>query len=520
MIRVKFSVLLCLLACSVFAAGANTDVYNVVPLPSQIEMGSGDPFVLRKGVRIVVVSERADAALMRDARFLAQYVRRQTGLRLPVSRASHTVGGSINIISGLQSEFSQVPADRRSDSYSVHIGSDGILLYGGSPSGVFYGIQMLRQAIGAEGRRLLPEAVVRAHPRFMYRGMHLDCARHFFSADFVKRYIDILAMHGINRFHWHLTDDQGWRFDNQPYGGYFTQRQCREIVEYAAQRYITVIPEIDMPGHMQGALAAYPSLGCTGGPYKVWPKWGVSDEVLCAGNPQTIEFLHGVLDELTAIFPSELIHLGGDECPKIRWEHCPKCQALAARLGLTATAGRTVESQLQTYLLRDAEAFLAQKGRRVIGWNEILEGGLGDSTTIMSWMGEEGGIQAARMGHDAIMTPVGYCYFDYRQSEDASAEPLAFNSMLLLPTVYGYNPIHAALSRREARHIIGCQGNLWTEYITTPDHAEYMLLPRLAALSEVQWVAPERKDYDEFLGRLGHLEQLYDLMGYNHRRTR
>lgn len=352
----------------------------------------------------------------------------------------------------------------------------------------------------------------------------------------------MLALHNMNRFHWHLTDDQGWRiemkslpelakigskragtvignntgeYDNIPYGGYYTQDEVKEIIKYASDRHITIIPEIDLPGHMQAALAAYPELGCTGGPYEVWQRWGVSDDVLCAGNDSVYVFLDKVLDEITGIFPSEYIHIGGDECPKVRWKECARCQAKIKALGLRDDKHSTAEDKLQSHVMKHAADRLASKGRKAIGWDEILEGGCDTTTVIMSWRGVQGGIKAAQAGHDAIMTPATYLYFDYKQSHD-EGEPGAFYAApLLLDKVYGYEPIPEDFTDEQAAHIIGVQGNTWCEYIPNFRHAQYMTLPRFAALSELQWSSAP-KDFDAFLVRLSQLRKIYDAEGYNY----
>ena len=377
-------------------------------------------------------------------------------------------------------------------------------------------------------------------PRFAYRGMHLDVARHFFSVDEVKRYIDVMAIHKLNTLHWHLTDDQGWRieikrypeltavgsirkatvvrkewgtYDDTPYGGFYTQDEIRDVVEYAADRGVTVIPEIDLPGHMLAALTAYPELGCTGGPYEVWGRWGVADDVLCPGREKTFEFLEGVLTEVMELFPSEYIHIGGDECPKVRWEKCPRCQAKIRQLGLKDDGEHTAEHYLQSYVTDRIGKFLAQHGRRIIGWDEILEGRAPSDAVVMSWRGSEGGIAAAKLGHDVIMTPNSHFYFDYYQSLDTDAEPFGIGGYIPMEQVYSYDPAFPELTPEQQKHILGVQANLWTEYVLSDEHLEYMLLPRLAALSEVQWCQPETKDWNRFIGSF-RMDEIYSQMGY------
>ena len=372
--------------------------------------------------------------------------------------------------------------------------------------------------------------------------MMLDVARHYEPVAFVKKFIDLLAMHNINTFHWHLTEDQGWRieikqypkltelgsmrketvignnspeYDGKPHGGFYTQEEVKEIVAYAQDRYITTIPEIDLPGHMMAALTGYPEFGCTGGPYEVATSWGVFDEVLCAGNEGTYTFLENILTEVMELFPAEYIHIGGDEVPKVRWEECPKCQAKIKELGLKSDDKHKKEHYLQSYLTARIEKFLNENGRRLIGWDEILEGELAPNATVMSWQGMGGGIQAAQMGHDVIMTPNTYVYFDYYQTSNTEDEPIAIGGFLPIEKVYSFEPAPESLTAEQKGHILGAQANLWTEYIPTPEQAEYMLLPRMAALSEVQWTQPEKKDYDNFLTRLPQLTSLYERAGYN-----
>ena len=373
--------------------------------------------------------------------------------------------------------------------------------------------------------------------------MHLDVARHFFSVDEVKRYIDLLAMHKLNVFHWHLTDDQGWRieikkypklteigsirkytmveknfdqYDNTPYGGYYTQEQIRDIVNYAKERFITIIPEVDLPGHMVAALASYPSLGCTGGPYEVQGVWGVHPDVLCAGKEETYEFVTDVLSEVIELFPSRYIHIGGDECPKDRWKKCPLCQVRIRKLGLKTDKEHTAEERLQSYFMTRVEKFLNENNRQIIGWDEILEGGAAPNATVMSWRGTDGGVQAAKLRHNVVMTPNTYLYFDYYQSEDTQTEPLAIGSYVPLERVYDFEPVLDTLDNDSKKYILGAQANLWTEYISDFKQVEYMLLPRLDALSEVQWTQPENKNWVNFLDRLQHNIQVYDLKGYNY----
>ena len=511
----------CLIAC----AEVN---YQVIPMPQQISIDkSGQHLILSKDMTIGYPS--GNLQMKRNAEFAAEYF----GLTLNEGKK----GADINLTLSLKSG--------NPDDYAINIGNKGIVIQGVSESGVFYGIQTLRKSIMNEaGEIRLPYATISGSPRFSYRGTELDCARHFFPVSFIKKFIDILALHGINRFHWHLTDDQGWRFevkalpelakkasvrpctvigknvglsdpdnalyDDTPETGYYTQEELREVVAYAAERYITIIPEIDLPGHMIAAMSVYPDLGCTGGPYKVWGIWGIADDVLCAGNPKTLEFLKTVYSELCDVFPSKLIHIGGDESPRVRWKACPKCQAKMKELGLSK------EAELQTYINKEMEAFLEKRGRKIIGWDETLEGGLSENAAVMSWRGYEGGTAAAKLHHQVVMTPTANCYFDYYQLKNRDAQPLGIGGYLPLSKVYAMEPVPNDLTPEEAKYIMGAQCNLWTEYVLSPDHAEYMLLPRLAAMSEVQWLKPEAKNDGQFLERLPSLQKVYRKLGYKY----
>lgn len=508
--------------------------YQIVPLPQEIVATQGDPFVLKSGVKILY--PEGNEKMHNNAEFLADYLKASTGKDFAIEAG--TKGQNAIVLSlGLESE--------NLEAYQLKVASEGITITAPTEAGVFYGIQSLRKSlpIVIEGDITLPAVEINDYPRFSYRGAHFDVGRHFFTVDEVKTYIDMMTLHNMNRLHWHLTEDQGWRleikkypklteigskrsetvigrntgeYDGKPYGGFYTQEQIKDIVAYAADRYITVIPEIDLPGHMQAALAAYPELGCTGGPYEVWKQWGVSDNVLCAGNDKTLQFVDDVLTEVMELFPSEYIHVGGDECPKTQWEKCPKCQARIKALGLHSDASHSKEERLQSFVINHAEKFLNDHGRQIIGWDEILEGGLAPNATVMSWRGEAGGIEAAKQKHDVIMTPNTYLYFDYYQTKDVENEPLGIGGYVPIEKVYGYEPTPSSLTPEEQKHIIGVQANLWTEYIPTFSHAQYMVLPRWAALSEVQWTMSDKKDFGNFLSRLPQLIEWYEAEGYNY----
>ena len=508
--------------------------YEVVPMPLEINTTQQASFLLKSGVTVYYPA--GNEKMQRNAEFLASYVKAQTGIELQVQAGEGGKGGIVLQL-GL--------ANDNPEAYQLKVDASQVVISSPSEAGVFYGIQTLRKAVDvAEGSNVeLPAVEIKDQPRFGYRGMMLDVGRHFFSMDEIKTYIDMMALHNINRFHWHLSEDQGWRieikkypklteigsmrketvighnsgkYDGKPYGGFYTQEQAKEIVAYAAERYITVIPEIDLPGHMQAALAAYPELGCTGGPYEVWTQWGVSDNVLCAGNDQTIQFIKDVLAEIVEIFPSEYIHVGGDECPKVKWSTCPKCQARITALGLKSDNKHTKEERLQSYVIHEAEEFLNSKGRKMIGWDETLEGGLAPNATVMSWRGEAGGIEAAKQHHDVVMTPNTYLYFDYYQSKDTETEPMAIGGYLPIERVYSYEPMPKSLSPEEQKYIVGVQANLWTEYIPDFKQVQYMVLPRMAALSESQWCAPEKKNYEAFLQRVSRLVNIYAKNGWNY----
>ena len=511
---------------TVFAQGVAD--YQVVPLPDQISMQKGKPFVLDKSTVIL-----ADASLSREARFLQDYVEENTGIRLLLGTSTKQKTMALKIDKTIPS----------GEGYRVTVNQKGITISGATAAGVFYGIQLLRKALPCEMAYesvTLPAVEISDNPRFSYRGMHLDVCRHFFGIDFVKEYIDLLALHNMNILHFHLTDDQGWRMeikkyprltevgayrtgtvmghnsdvdDHLPYGGYFTQEQLREIVSYAAERHITVIPEVEMPGHTLAILASYPEYGCTGGPYEVGHKWGIYSDILCAGKEETFTFLEGILDEVMDVFPSKYIHIGGDEAPKSKWEKCERCQKRIQEEGIKATDKQTAENFLQGYFTRRINAYLTQHGRKLIGWDEIADCGIDTTATVMSWRGIEPGIQAAKMGHDVIMVPTNYCYFDYCQTEDTYHEPNLIGGFVSVEKVYSLEPLGEGISMENARHILGVQANLWTEYIPVRQLAEYQVLPRMAALAEVQWLKPEKKDYQQFHQRLDKLTQLYRKYG-------
>ena len=535
----------CLLA---FCARASV-LDDIVPRPASAELHKGS-------LRVVGINVKCDPAFEADAR-----------------QAVNSFASRLGYVTGKMCAFSTPPGFHEAyatgkvkgllflrdasfgpEAYSIVVEPGRATVRAGGLSGVLYALETLRQMLPAAiyGDRVaekehwaLPCCEIRDEPRFAWRGMHLDCSRHFWQIGEIKRYLDVMAMYKLNRFHWHLTDDQGWRIeirsypllsqiacwregtmigndfssnDHIRYGGFYSQDDIREVVDYAAALGITVVPEIDLPGHMLAALSAYPDLGCTGGPYAAWTIWGVSDQVLCAGKESTFTFLEGVLSEVAELFPGEYIHIGGDECPKTEWKKCPDCQALIRELGLKDDDRFSAEQYLQNYVTRRIQDFLATKGKKVIGWDEILEGDPAPGATIMSWRGASGGQQAAARGFDTIMTPNSHCYFDYYQARGGEGEPLGIGGFISVEKVYSLDPLEG-IAPEQAHHVLGVQANLWTEYISEPSHLEYMLLPRMIALSEVQWCTPEQRDLPRFLQALReHEYPVLELAGYNYRK--
>lgn len=523
--------------------------YDVIPQPKEVTLTEEKPFVLQETTMVIY-----DDGLRREAEFLSEYVNDILGFKPEVihfadeRRRSGSKEPSDAIVLYLAPEdFEQAEA------YEITVNPDQVVIKGADAAGVFYGIQTLRKSLPILNdtshlsplNSQLPCGTIKDWPDFGYRGMHLDPCRHFMPLDSVKIYIDMLALHNMNQFHFHLSEDQGWRieikkypklteigayrdgtvigrngrlYDSIRHGGFFTQEELRDLVQYAADRHVNIIPEIDLPGHMQAALASYPQLGCTGGPYEVWKRWGVSDDVLCAGNEETMLFVEDVLNEVMDIFPSPYIHIGGDECPKVRWEKCPKCQAKIKELGIKGDSRFSKEDYLQSYVMNRMAKVVEARGRRVIGWDEILEGNVSETAIIMSWRGTEGGIEAAQKGHDVIMTPASHLYFDYYQSEDPATEPSCVGGYLPVSRVYEFRPLPSVLTEEQQKHIIGVQANIWTEYITSFHHVQYMAMPRMDALTEIQWnnPDPEKRDFDAFVERCRHMAQLYDLYHYNY----
>ena len=504
---------------------------NIIPQPLRIELKSG-VFCLTSETEILA-SENSRSV----AEFLVQRLRPATGYKLPIKYPKQVSKQALTLQT-IELHTDSQKADLGEEGYELSVTADRILVTAATAAGVFYGCQSLLQLFPPEIERqelvqqaswTIPQLEIEDTPRFAWRGMHLDVCRHFMPKEFIKKYIDLLARYKMNIFHWHLTDDQGWRIEidgypeltdiaawrsenGERYGGFYTRADIAEVVTYARERFVTIIPEIEMPGHAIAALAAYPELSCTGGTFEVETRWGIFEDVFCAGNDKTFEFLQNVLTQVIEMFPGQYLHVGGDECPKNRWNACPKCQARIR------TEGLKDEDELQSYFIKHIEKFLSSQNRRLIGWDEILEGGLPPRALVMSWRGMEGGIEAVRLGHEVVMCPQSHCYFDHYQSENYAQEPEAIQAAAVpLEKVYEFEPMPHELSVEEARRILGVQGNLWTEYINTPEHVEYMLLPRLCALAEVGWSEKRQRNLQHFLARLNAHYPRFDVLQINYR---
>ena len=526
----------CLVSAGFSSACSTPRNPSVIPQPVQMEVGRG-VFDLDADTRIML-SNPTNLEVQQLTESWARPIRATSGFNLLLVDTPDDAPS--NMITLRLSQDAPHPVE----GYRLNVTSDAVTVEAKTPAGLFYGLQTLTQLLFGDHTSgwSVPVVQIVDAPRFAYRGMHLDVGRHFFPVAFVKKYIDLLAMYKMNKFHWHLTEDQGWRIeikkypklteigayrqetvmgknferfdrpyvgDGKPHGGFYTQDEVREVVAYARARYIDVIPEIEMPGHATAALAAYPEFACTDGPFDVPTTWGIFEDVFCP-KEETFQFLEDVLTEVIALFPSQYIHIGGDEVPKVRWQESEVAQEVISREGLAD------EDELQSYFIKRIESFLQAQGRRLIGWDEILEGGLAPDATVMSWRGMEGGIEAARQGHDVIMTPTSHCYFDYYQA-DPEQEPLAIRGLTPLEKVYSFEPVPEMLSAEDAEHILGAQGNVWTEYMATTDYVEYMVFPRMLALSEVVWSPPDLRNWEGFVQRLpDHLRHL-DALGVNYR---
>jgi len=510
---------------------------SIIPQPQELNIEDGH-FKLDKNTKILVDSDNQEVTKI--ANYFVKQFNTVSGFALNVSVLSENTVPKNSILF----TDKNIKTSLGEEGYTLKSNKNNTVLTG-TPHGLFYAVQTLFQLLPAEAYSsktiqninwYIPSVSIKDKPRFQWRGMHLDVGRHMFPVSFIKKYIDYIAMHKMNIFHWHLTEDQGWRIeikkyprlteigawrkgtqiektdeiDNKRYGGYYTQEEIREIVAYAEDRFVTVVPEIELPGHSVAALTAYPELSCTGGPFEVRTKWGISNEIYCAGNDSVFTFLENILSEVLELFPSKYIHIGGDEAPKTRWEECVKCQERIKNEALKD------EHELQSYFISRIEKFLNSKGRQIIGWDEILEGGLAPNAAVMSWRGIEGGINAAKQKHNVVMTPSDYLYFDYYEGKPED-EPLAIGGFLPIEKVYAYEPIPEELNIDEQKYIMGVQANQWTEYIATPDLVEYMTLPRLCALSEIAWSPKDKRNLDSFLDRMStHYERLNEL-GVNYR---
>lgn len=496
---------------------------GIIPKPLFQEMNKG-VFVLDENIRFI-----SDTELNQVSDYLKLYIEENYQVSFTTQKESKKI------------VFTSNDSISNEEGYELKIGENSILIASKNSKGAFYAVQSLLQLMPIKSNGLaiaIPCLELQDEPQFKYRGMHLDVGRHFFSVDFIKKYIDLMARLKMNTFHWHLTEDQGWRieikkypklqeiaafrnetlvghynnqphqFDGKKYGGFYTQEQIKEVVAYANTRQVTIIPEIEMPGHSQAAIAAYPALGCTGEQVEVATKWGVFDEVYCP-KESTFKFLEDVIDEVVILFPGKYIHIGGDEAPKTNWKRCAHCQRLIKEKGLKDEHG------LQSYFIARMEKYINSKGKQIIGWDEILEGGLAPNATVMSWRGTSGAIEAAKEGHDVILTPGSHCYFDHYQSEDEN-EPLAIGGFLPLEKVYHFNPIPEELTDKEATYVLGAQGNVWTEYMQTEKQVEYMAFPRVVALSEVVWSSPENKNYTDFINRLEQYQKRLDQLDINY----
>lgn len=527
---------LILLVLVCFGYKAQTSKLAIIPKPNEISLKEGT-FTFSPETKLVI----KDDALLNDVNWFNDYLEKNYGFKLQITNSILKTGNFI--------EFTKPDWEAGlTENYHLDINTARIsILAEGHGSGVFYALQTLIQILPQQTVNTtkkapqksfnIPCLYIKDRPRYQWRGMHLDVCRHFFPASFVKRYIDILAMYKFNVFHWHLTEDQGWRieikkypkltligawrkgtmvgkysdqkFDTIRYGGYYTQEEIKEVVAYAEERHVTIVPEIEMPGHSVAAIAAYPWLSCQGKQIEVAKGWGVFDDVYCTKD-STFNFLQDILDEIISLFPGKYIHIGGDECPKTRWKTCSTCQARIKKEGLKD------EHELQSYFITRIEKYLNSKGKQIIGWDEILEGGLAPNAAVMSWRGTEGGIAAAKQKHNVVMSPGRPCYFDHYQSKNIEKEPLAIGGFNPIDSVYNYNPTPKVLINGEKQFILGAQANVWTEYILSEKQVEYMAVPRLIALSEVLWTEPENKNFADFLVRLKKNSLLLDKININY----
>ncbi len=514
---------------------ANAQEVSIIPEPVNLELKTGT-FTIDKKTKIVY--EKGNVDLRAIGEKLSDQIKELTGFQLEV-----TDGGQNDAQQNIYLSLNKKSDTLGNEGYSLDVDKNGIQAKANKEAGIFYAAQTIYQLIPTDKEKdaqlssvTVPAVEISDYPRFGWRGLMLDVGRYFYSVDFIKEYIDNIAMHKMNTFHWHLTEDHGWRIEikqypklieigawrdgtqfsrfqgdinKNPHGGFYTQDQIREVVKYAQERYITIIPEIEMPGHATAALSAYPELSCTGGPFIIPDHWGIQKEIFCAGNEQTFEFLENVLAEVADLFPSPIIHIGGDEAPKDRWKACAKCQKRIKDENLKD------EHELQSYFITRIEKFVNSKGKKIIGWDEILEGGLAPNAMVMSWRGEKGGIAAAKLKHEVIMAPNTYAYFDYHQGEH-DLEPRGFGNLLTLEKVYSYEPRHESFTDEEAGYIKGVQGNVWAEFIHTPEKVQYFAFPRAAALAEIAWSPSSKKDWESFQKRIEDQYKRYELAGMNY----
>lgn len=515
--------LLSLASCKTTNNQKNREV-AIVPQPNQLKVNEGS-FAVNKRTSIVIPE---NSELMIAAQFMNARFKLAAGFELKVTNekpSKNYISIELDTLSGLSNE-----------AYSLNVTRQGAGIKAGTTRGAFYGLMSVLQLLPPqiesakrveEVEWLMPCVEIMDQPRFVWRGLHLDVCRHFVSVEFIKKQIDVMALYKMNTFHWHLTEDQGWRIeikkypeltgtgskriegDGTEYGGFYTQEQIKEVVSYAKERFINVVPEIELPGHSLAALVGYPELSCTGGPFKVRNIWGVEPDVYCAGKDKTFEFLEDVITEVVALFPYEYFHIGGDECPKDRWKVCPDCQKRIKMEGLKD------EHELQSYFVRRIEKVLLAHGKKMIGWDEILEGGLAPSATVMSWRGEQGGIEAAEQGHDVVMTPGNWVYLDHYQG-NSKVEPVGIGGYTTLEESYSYDPVPAELSADKSKHVLGTQGNVWSEYLYTPELFEYRIYPRIIAIAEVGWTEKANKNFADFLKRMDSQFVRLDMHGINY----
>lgn len=530
----KILLFICLAAIAIQARAQTLEEVSIIPQPVKVQRAAGE-FSFSEKTKIRIEPGNPELKLLGN--MLAEHIVFVTGLRIPIVEKKRDLNNAINLT------IEKVNDTIGDEGYVLNIRPNRVTIKAGDDKGIFYGLQTLYQLLPAKqeaaaGNKIVVPAIdVVDEPRLSWRGMMLDVGRYFYPVSYIKKFLDYMAMHKLNTFHWHLTEDHGWRLESEEYpelnqisswrkgtqltpggridenlhGGYYTKEQVKDIIKYAAQRYITVVPEIEMPGHSLAALAAFPELSCTGGPFEMPVKWGIRKDIFCAGNDQTFVFLENVLSEVAELFPSPIIHIGGDEAPKARWEACSKCQQRIKEEGLEN------EHELQSYFIKRIEDFLLTKNKTIIGWDEIMEGGLAPNATVMSWRGTEGGIAAAKQHHNVVMSPTSHMYFDFYQG-DPTLEPIAitYGPVLDLQKVYSFEPVPAELSSEEAKYILGVQANVWAEFIHSPDKVEYMSFPRAAALSEVAWSQPEQKDWNNFKRKMESQYQRYADMGINY----